>query len=132
MGGRNLVELIETVLYLLEDTVQIIACNFLHNFALCCCLNANSFGLEVPDFIRFVTFQTTTIPSYLFCFIKKILKNVVATTIRFAFLDIHCGFRQISTMNGLSYFSCFVWDSLYMLCFLWRQRFGLAVVNNCN
>ena len=129
MGVRNLVKLIETVLYLLEDTVQIIACNFLHNFALCCRLNANSFGLEVPDFIRFVTFQTTTIPSYLNLLHQEDFEECRRTTIRFDFLDIHCGFRQISTMNGLSYFS---WDSLYMLCFLWRQRFGLAVVNNCN
>ena len=99
MGVRNLVEMIKTVLDLLEDTGQIITCNFLRNFGLSCCLNANSFGLEVPDFTLHV--RTTTIPSYPNLLHKE---DFIATTIRVDFLDIHCGFRQISMMNGLSCF----------------------------
>ena len=74
---------------------------------------------------RFVTFEPQLL--ILICFIKKTSKNVIVTPIRF---DIHCGFRQISTMNGFSCFFVFCMvDSLYML---WCQRFGLAFMNNCS
>ena len=62
VGVRILVEMIQTALDLLQDTVQIIACNFLRNFGLSCCLTLLASRSQT---LRFVTFEPQLFPSYL-------------------------------------------------------------------
>ena len=122
VGVRILVEMIQTVLDLLEDTVQIIACNFLRNFGLSCCFWPQGSGLYALS--RSNHNYSILI---LICFIKKTSRNVIAATVRF---DIHCGFRQISTMNGLScIFSRFVWLIVCTCSVFYGVK---AVMNNCS
>ena len=64
MGVRNLVELIKTVLDLVEDTVQSIACNFLRNFGLSCCLIKCSLLASRSQTLRF-NCEPQLFPSYL-------------------------------------------------------------------